>query len=97
MSNTTGDLISRDKMIESINNHMKEIKDKDIKEVYEAFIVFINQQPIAYDVKKVVAELEEEKKQSYYKATSKNGINIDMGENIAYGKAIDIVKRGGAE
>jgi hypothetical protein len=44
-------------------------------------------------IEKLIGRLEEEKKQSYYKATSKSGMSIDMGENIAYGKAIQIVNQ----
>ena len=77
-----GDLISRNKMIEDINNHINEVVDKDVKEVYESFIDFINQQPTAYDVERVVAELEEGE--------------YDAGL-IVTKEAIDIVKRGGVE
>lgn len=49
MSKPTGDLISRSKMIEDINNHINKIVDKDVKKVYEAFIDFINQQPTVYE------------------------------------------------
>lgn len=50
----------------------------------------IKNQPTAYDISKVVAELEEEKTMAYD--------NWDGGSSYkAYSQAIDIVKRGGVE
>ena len=76
------DLISRNKMIEDIHSHINNIVDKDVKEVYESFIDFINRQPVAYDVERVVEELQEGE--------------YDAGL-IVTKEAIDIVKRGGVE
>lgn len=83
-----GDLISRRKMIELVNNHINEIEDKDVKEVYESFINFINRQPTAYDVEKVVAELERNRS-VFEKQNVLPLVNMDY--------AVKVVKRGGVE
>lgn len=78
------DLISRSALINKIRGIVPSSQDVD-------FIVrLIEEQPTAYDVEKVVAELEEEKTMAYD--------NWDGGSSYkAYSQAIDIVKRGGVE
>lgn len=60
----------------------------------------IIEQPTAYDVEKVVEELENAKQKNFeaYKEAA-DTLNIICNGNVvnAYGNAIDIVKRGGAE
>lgn len=50
----------------------------------------------ALDLESVIEQLEKEKEESYYKATSKggrgNGKSIAYGENLAYQKALEILK-----
>ena len=54
------------------------------------FPQIIDKQPTAYDIEKVVAELEEEKTMAYD--------NWDGGSSYqAYSQAIDIVRKGGVE
>lgn len=56
---------------------------------YGHAIPWVDAQPTAYDVEKVVAELEKEKAKSIYDSDSV----IDV--KSAYSKAIDIVRKGG--
>lgn len=60
---------------------------------------FIEKTPTVYNVDKVVEQLEKEKEQSYYYSTLKggraNGKSIVYGKNLAYQRAIEIVKAGG--
>lgn len=67
---------------------------KEVPEAIEAI-------PTAYDVDKVVEQLEKEKEQSYYYSTLKggraNGKSIVYGKNLAYQRAIEIVKAGGID
>lgn len=57
--------------------------------------------PTVYNVDKVVEQLEKEKEQSYYYSTLKggraNGKSIVYGKNLAYQRAIEIVKAGGID
>lgn len=71
----------------------KELLGTDTK-IRETFCKVIDAQPTAYDVEKVVAELEEEK--NWYE---KHGCNEDFNRGIfgATNHAIGIVKRGGVE
>ena len=96
-----GDLISRSKMIELVNKHINEIVDKDVKEVYESFINFINRQPTAYSVEKVVAELEEKQESLETDMWAKESDNwygqYCNGMSEGYQNAIDIVKKCGVE
>lgn len=57
--------------------------------------------PTVYNVDKVVEQLEKEKEQSYYYSTLKGGRanrkSIVYGKNLAYQRAIEIVKAGGID
>ncbi len=81
-------------------------KDKDInnyetgqRETFELIIEHLEKQPTAYKVDKVVEQLEKEKEQLYCGLISRggraNGKSIVYGGNMAYKKAIEIVKAGG--
>jgi hypothetical protein len=74
------DLISRSTLLKKLKE-LNWLDDTPLEDI-------INEQPTAYDVEKVVAELEEEKKYcSYHPKTKDEAIN----------KAIDIVRKGGVE
>lgn len=68
---------------------------------YNHFIEMVNSQPTAYDIEKVVAELESKELDSISGlAEAQLGMNgttanICTGEEFAYNKAIEIVKAGG--
>lgn len=77
------DLISRSALLEAINKVVEEYKGKElIPSIFSANAVILNQ-PIAYDVDKVVEHLEAEK----------SDWNYDY--NVPINKAIEIVKAGG--
>lgn len=63
------------------------------KSQMKAILDFIDKQPTAYDVEKVVEALEEQ--QEYYSFDFDN--DLDCAKYKAYKNAIDIVKRGGAD
>lgn len=85
-----GDLISRSALIEELN---KMGRDKfTLDDWYEHWLngmicalERIDRQPTAYDLDKVVEELQVEKKKPWIVLAERNG----------YARAIDIVKRGG--
>ncbi len=95
------DLISRSALIEAFskNSIFTKVTNAEGKNVLE----IINDQPIAYDVEKVVAELEEEvdyqDKKSYeadtFEEVSVSSTRISMRK--CYEHAIEIVRNGGKE
>lgn len=86
-------LIDADKLMEDLK---ESYDDCEIQTVLEYFGIyeFIKGQPTAYDVDKVVEQLEEEK--MWYET---HGVNMDMKKGIigATCKAIKIVKAGGID
>ena len=91
-------LIDADKLIEDITNTINEwIKEMPDEEYLKGNVNFaemakeiVRNQPIAFDVKKVVSELED------YKMWKELLIyDLDFRERQIIKKAIDIVKRGG--
>jgi hypothetical protein len=78
------DLISRSALTKSMFQYVR--GEKTIGQI-------IDEQPVAYDVEKVLKELKDEKTESYYKSV--DGDVFSTGRNSAYQKAIEIVKRGG--
>lgn len=82
-------LIDADKLIEELKESYDDDLQKELEylEIYE----FIKEQPTAYNVDKVVEQLEEEK--MWYET---HGVNMDMKKGIigATCKAIKIVKAG---
>ena len=85
-------LIDADKYTENIKNFADSIREKEPKfaAVYDAIINSINRQPTAYDVDKVLKQLEDEK--------SHMSLLDDELEEIyksAIDDAIEIVKAGG--
>ena len=91
------DLISRSALIEAITQHSKDVKSdvpmvQDIYQIaHQHIIQLIEIQPTAYDVEKVVKELEEMKNIG---SATKTEILITK---ACINRAIDIVKRGGVE
>ena len=84
------DLISRSAVIELLRKNMtNDIQDQIITENNINLICAI---PTAYDISKVVAELEE--CSDKYKISS---CEYEQGKAFSYKNAIDIVKRGGVE
>ena len=90
-------LIDADRLINTLIECNDGLKSRDARTVIEIIIELVERQPTAYNVDKVVEQLREKLEQSYYDGTRRNGKSIAYGENIAYQKAIDIVKRGGVE
>ena len=93
------DLISRKALIEELHKALDGSGyDEDYKEM--GIDDFINNQPTAFDVEKVVEQLEEVKI-SYFVtiANTGNKKNDDIYEQVgnALDKAIEIVKRGGID
>ena len=97
------DLISRSalkKEIEGIYLHVSGVRSgkgilaKCMDSYKELVIKIIDEQPTAYDVEKVVAELEEYKK--WYET---HGCNADLNRGIigATNHAVDLVRKGGVE
>ena len=88
-------LIDADALIENIRK--RHYIDKALCEIFETII---DEQPTAYDIEKVVAELEEKQKK-YIKAFNEvvDATEIIVYSNIvnAYGRAIEIVKAGGVK
>lgn len=96
------DLISRSALLAYLENEKRKIKADSkkyrmheeavagMKASLQAIENKVNEMQTAYDVSKVVAELEEEKTMAYDKC--------DGGSSYkAYSQAIDIVRRGGVE
>ena len=94
------DLISRSALIEDIDTQLKEIVDTDgitedvilLISICEKFKNIVERIPIAYDVEKVVAELEEVKE----KASVKNIIVSSYARGMM-NRVIYIVRNGGKE
>ena len=84
-----GRLIDADAFIEYVNRRFDLCSDE--------LRMMIEEQPTAYDVEKVVAELES--KRDYRELTNYYGdvIGVRNIDTIKIDKAIDIVKRGGVE
>ena len=85
-------LIDADKLIEELKESYDDDLQKELE--YLGIYEFIKEQPTAFDVDKVVEQLEEEK--MWYET---HGVNMDMKKGIigATCKAIRIVKAGGRD
>ena len=89
-------LIDADKLIEDIYTNAYACTNDEINKILhkqlETNIYVIDNQPTAFDVDKVVEQLEDEK--MWYET---HGVNMDMKKGIigATCKAIEIVKAGG--
>lgn len=81
-----GRLIDADALIEAMRKYEKEAEEAMTCPGWWAAYNVIEKQPTAYDVEKVMAELEEYKKQ-WMDSDYLNGVD----------EIIDIVKRGGVE
>lgn len=92
-------LIDADKLIEVLHESLE--GDCDLREDYEFMGIdeFIKNQPTAYDVDKVVEQLEEEKEESYAdfeRYTKERGLDEDNDfYSVGMKRAIEIVKGGG--
>ena len=90
------DLISRSELIKFFKEHMRTAKD--FREIIINIIPTIENQPTAYDIDKVVDELEEAKGNVPVNRLLDDIIKEkpkELGQLIAYDKAIEIVKQGG--
>ena len=95
-------LLSESAVMKSVQKAIIEMGYEPFEEKVMGIYTAIDNTPIAYDVEKVVAELEEERKiaekemeECIFKALPYH--NSTEGKVIGIKKAIDIVKRGGAE
>jgi hypothetical protein len=70
-------------------------KSEFANDIRAAMKDLIDEQSTAYDVDKILKELDEKKTESYYQSV--DGDVFSMGENSAYQKAIEIVERGGID
>ena len=85
------DLISRSELIKFFEAHIRTAKD--FREIIVNIIPTIENQPIAYDVDKVIEELEKLADENY-KAYCIAFNSDDRAEYDAYTNAIEIVKQG---
>ena len=97
-------LIDADKLISSIQKEIKDTKDIHAKVVLGLIISIIACQPTAYDIDKVVAELEEERQIAYADFTKYlleyELLDFDEDDDWFFKgliRAIDIVRKGGVE
>lgn len=99
-------LIDTDALIEELNTWAMQCKSIAEISILGAVVSMIENQPTAYDVDKVVEELEEEKEYSCadfedyvfaYELDSHLDSEYDDYFNKGLGRAIDIVKRGGRD
>ena len=83
------DLIRRKDVIKLVNQFVFGVRKEQIYEAKKTFIKYIEKMPTAYDVEKVVAELEKlpNREADYYYAHSNDVIDRE--------DAIEIVKQGG--
>lgn len=96
-----GDLISRSALIKIL----KEWADTNAMRGYDTAydvvqdcISTVENQPTAYDVEKVVAELEAKENEWWDTYSLSSGFDeYAHGKNVGFEEAIDIVKRGGVE
>ena len=99
-----GDLISRSALIEHLNKYKFVAISNDVEREYtrEVMLCFVNGMPTAYDVEKVVAELEQQAEQYKRRAlelvdkSTEAGIH-NKGKSLSYEHAIEIVRNGGKE
>jgi hypothetical protein len=84
--------IDADALIYKIRGIVPSSQDVDF------IIRLIEAQPTAFDLDKVVQELEERIEQTFCESLSRNGNNRDAGiRNNAYHNALEIVRNGGKE
>lgn len=106
-----GRLIDADKLILHLNDYaLQEApfgrndsgNQKEIYETIQEFMKAVEEQPTAFDVEKVLEQLEEEREQSYEDFESyaeEHGVDNDYEDWFFLGlvRAIEIVKRGGRD
>ena len=92
------DLISRSELLKEIEKYkFGAISNNAEREYVKTTILnFIECQPTAYDIDKVVEELEIERKTANNTYNSFN-MDVDLGRVFGLEKAIEIVKAGGTE
>ena len=98
------DLISRSELINALKMHFDSCFREDGELLYSDHICtsddvvdlikLVENQPTAYDIDKVVEELEIERKTDNNTYNSFN-MNVDLGRVFGLEKAIEIVKNGG--
>lgn len=88
-------LIDTDEMNEKL--FYKELGGKDVLITAKSVFDMIKALPTAYDVEKVVAELEKAKEECYVLETTTGEPYKYYCQRQAFENAIDIVKRGGVE
>ena len=87
-------LIDADALVEKLQ------KDENINLIADIMISRINNEPTAYDVDKVMSELEEQRMRYFLTIANTGDASLDIAYKEVSGaieKAIDIVKRGGVE
>lgn len=91
--NNMGRLIDADALIQKIWEKHKETEEyydifvDDMKDVFRGVVATVEEQPTAYDVEKVVAELEKDSYEEYCSCC----------EIVRLKNAIDIIRKGGIE
>lgn len=91
-------LINVDKLIDAVRQHEIGL-EKDVVEVYEAFIELFEVQPTAFDVDAVLEELEKQtlEYQQYFNPKHDYEVGYEEGCEFAFYKAIEIVRNGGVK
>ena len=87
-------LIDADALIEAMKKTESEYENAMICPSWWSAFTVISEQPTAYDIDKVVEELEIERKTANNTYNSFN-MDVDLGRVFGLEKAIEIVKQGG--
>ena len=101
-TNSDGDLIRRSSVIDIINEEIERVTNSYDHNTQLKILFAVKELPIAYNVEKVVAELEKQAEQYNRRAlelvdkSTEAGIH-NKGKACSYEHAIDIVKRGGVD
>lgn len=96
------DLISRSALIKKLESMSSDndVRNNSHQFTYKELAYIICNQPTAYDIEKVVAELEEERMKLFLTIANTGSEKLDIAYVYAselINKAINIVRKGGAE
>ena len=92
------DLIRREDVIKLVNQFVFGLCKEQNDEVRRTFNKYIEKMPTAYDIDKVVAELEQKKEEVQRMrntCVALSDLEVCDIENVTYERAIEIIKQGG--
>ena len=92
------DLIRREDVIKLVNQFVFGLCKEQNDEVRRTFNKYIEKMPTAYDIDKVIAELEQKKEEVQRMrntCVALSDLEVCDIENVTYKRAIEIVKQGG--